>query len=129
MLVTYARTDAETYDVAVLNLKTNVRVTLEERILLPALFADAPGGQGRLPRLPGRTLRAVRLRAGAVRPVVVLDLLAAFPARHGDAPRLDVGRRRGGGPPGRGGVLAATAEGGACRAAQLRGGDRPRRSR
>ena len=43
MLVTYARTDAETYDVAVLNLKTNVRVTLEERILLPALFADPQG--------------------------------------------------------------------------------------
>jgi dipeptidyl aminopeptidase/acylaminoacyl peptidase len=43
MLVTYARTDAETYDVAVLNLKTNVRVTLEERILLPALFADPDG--------------------------------------------------------------------------------------
>ncbi|HUM09890.1 MAG TPA: gliding motility protein [Myxococcaceae bacterium] len=43
MLVTYARTDAETYDVAVLNLKTNVRVTLEERILLPALFADPEG--------------------------------------------------------------------------------------
>lgn len=45
MLVTYARTDAETYDVAVLNLKTNVRVTLEERILLPALFADAQGSR------------------------------------------------------------------------------------
>jgi len=43
MLVTYARTDADTYDVAVLNLKTNVRVTLEERILLPALFADPEG--------------------------------------------------------------------------------------
>jgi WD40-like Beta Propeller Repeat len=43
MLVTYARSDAETYDVAVLNLKTNVRVTLEERILLPALFADPEG--------------------------------------------------------------------------------------
>ena len=43
MLVTYARTDAETYDVAVLNLKTGVRVTLEERILLPALFADPEG--------------------------------------------------------------------------------------
>ncbi|MGZ3447080.1 MAG: gliding motility protein, partial [Myxococcaceae bacterium] len=45
MLVTYARTDAETYDVAVLNLKTNVRVTLEERILLPALFADPQGSK------------------------------------------------------------------------------------
>ncbi|RPH72408.1 MAG: gliding motility protein [Myxococcaceae bacterium] len=45
MLVTYARTDAETYDVAVLNLKTNVRVTLEERILLPALFADPEGSK------------------------------------------------------------------------------------
>jgi hypothetical protein len=43
LLVTYARTDAETYDVAVLNLKTGVRVTLEERILLPALFADPQG--------------------------------------------------------------------------------------
>jgi dipeptidyl aminopeptidase/acylaminoacyl peptidase len=43
ILVTYARTDADTYDVAVLNLKTNVRVTLEERILLPALFADPDG--------------------------------------------------------------------------------------
>ena len=45
MLVTYARTDAETYDVAVLNLKSNVRVTLEERILLPALFADPEGSK------------------------------------------------------------------------------------
>jgi len=45
MLVTYARTDADTYDVAVLNLKTNVRVTLEERILLPALFADPQGNK------------------------------------------------------------------------------------
>jgi len=45
MLVTYARSDAETYDVAVLNLKTHVRVTLEERILLPALFADADGSK------------------------------------------------------------------------------------
>jgi hypothetical protein len=45
MLVTYARSDAETYDVAVLNLKTSVRVTLEERILLPALFADAEGSR------------------------------------------------------------------------------------
>ena len=45
MLVTYARTDAETFDVAVLNLKTNVRVTLEERILLPALFADPEGSK------------------------------------------------------------------------------------
>lgn len=45
MLVTYARTDAETYDVAVMNLKTSVRVTLEERILLPALFADPQGSK------------------------------------------------------------------------------------
>jgi hypothetical protein len=45
MLVTYARTDADTYDVAVLNLKTSVRVTLEERILLPALFADPQGSK------------------------------------------------------------------------------------
>ncbi len=45
MLVTYARTDADTYDVAVLNLRTNVRVTLEERILLPALFADPQGSK------------------------------------------------------------------------------------
>ena len=45
ILVTYARTDAETYDVAVLNLKTNTRVTLEERILLPALFADPEGSK------------------------------------------------------------------------------------
>jgi hypothetical protein len=45
LLVTYARTDAETYDVAVLNLKTNVRTTLEERILLPALFADPQGSK------------------------------------------------------------------------------------
>jgi hypothetical protein len=45
MLVTYARTDADTYDVAVLNLKTSVRVTLEERILLPALFADPQGNK------------------------------------------------------------------------------------
>ncbi len=45
MLVTYARTDAETYDVAVLNLKTGTRVTLEERILLPALFADPEGSR------------------------------------------------------------------------------------
>ena len=45
MLVTYARTDAETYDVAVLNLTSNVRVTLEERILLPALFADPQGSK------------------------------------------------------------------------------------
>ncbi|HTS82760.1 MAG TPA: gliding motility protein [Myxococcaceae bacterium] len=45
LLVTYARTDAETYDVAVLNLKTGVRVTLEERILLPALFADPQGSK------------------------------------------------------------------------------------
>ena len=45
MLVTYARTDADTYDVAVLNLKTSVRVTLEERILLPALFADPEGNK------------------------------------------------------------------------------------
>lgn len=45
MLVTYARTDADTYDVAVLNLKTSIRVTLEERILLPALFADPEGNK------------------------------------------------------------------------------------
>jgi len=45
MLVTYARTDADTYDVAVMNLKSGVRVTLEERILLPALFADAQGSK------------------------------------------------------------------------------------
>lgn len=45
MLVTYARTDADTYDVAVLNLKTSVRVTLEERILLPALFANPDGSK------------------------------------------------------------------------------------
>ena len=45
LLVTYARTDADTYDVAVLNLKTSVRVTLEERILLPALFADPEGNK------------------------------------------------------------------------------------
>ena len=45
MLVTYARTDADTYDVAVMNLKTSVRVTLEERILLPALFADPQGSK------------------------------------------------------------------------------------
>jgi len=45
LLVTYARTDADTYDVAVLNLKSNVRVTLEERILLPALFANPEGSK------------------------------------------------------------------------------------
>jgi len=45
LLVTYARTDAETYDVAVLNLKNSVRVTLEERILLPALFANPEGSK------------------------------------------------------------------------------------
>jgi dipeptidyl aminopeptidase/acylaminoacyl peptidase len=45
LLVTYARTDAETYDVAVLDLRTQVRKTLEERILLPALFADAQGSR------------------------------------------------------------------------------------
>jgi dipeptidyl aminopeptidase/acylaminoacyl peptidase len=45
LLVTYARTDADTYDVAVLNLKSNVRKTLEERILLPALFADPEGSR------------------------------------------------------------------------------------
>ena len=45
LLVTYARTDAETYDVAVMNLKTSVRTTLDERILLPALFPDPQGSR------------------------------------------------------------------------------------
>ena len=45
LLVTYARTDADTYDVAVLDLKSQVRKTLEEHILLPALFADAEGSR------------------------------------------------------------------------------------
>ena len=45
ILVTYARVDADTFDVAVYNLKTGERKTLERSILLPALFADEDGSK------------------------------------------------------------------------------------
>ena len=43
VLFTYARTDSETFDVGLYDLKTQVRKTIEERIVLPALFADPAG--------------------------------------------------------------------------------------
>jgi hypothetical protein len=43
ILVTYARTDSDTYDVAVYNRRTKERRTLDTFTLLPALFADASG--------------------------------------------------------------------------------------
>jgi hypothetical protein len=45
VLVTYARVDAETFDVAVYNLKSGVGRTLERNILLPALFAAEDGSK------------------------------------------------------------------------------------
>jgi hypothetical protein len=45
LLVTYARTQGETYDVAVYNLKTSERKTLEQQIHLPALFAADDGSK------------------------------------------------------------------------------------
>jgi len=43
IVFTYARTDSETFDVGLYDLKTQVRKTLEERIVLPALFANPAG--------------------------------------------------------------------------------------
>jgi hypothetical protein len=43
ILVSYARMDTDTYDVAVYNRATHERKTLDTSILLPALFADAAG--------------------------------------------------------------------------------------
>jgi len=43
ILFTYARTDSDSFDVGLLDLKTEVRKTIEERIVLPALFSDPAG--------------------------------------------------------------------------------------
>jgi len=45
VLVTYARVDAETFDLAVYNLKTGERRTLDRNIALPALFAAEDGSK------------------------------------------------------------------------------------
>jgi hypothetical protein len=45
ILVTYARVDAETFDLAVYNLKTGERKTLDRNIVLPALFAAQDGSK------------------------------------------------------------------------------------
>ena len=69
------------YDVAVLNLKTNVRVTLEERILLPALFADPQGTKVVYLVSQGERSGLLRLRSGPVMPVVVLGRAPGLRAR------------------------------------------------
>jgi len=43
ILFTYARTDSDAFDVGLLDLKTQVRKTIEERIVLPALFSNPAG--------------------------------------------------------------------------------------
>lgn len=45
VLTTYARMQGDTYDVAVLNLKTGQRKTLEQIIQMPALFVKPDGSQ------------------------------------------------------------------------------------
>jgi WD40 repeat protein len=45
VLVTYARVDAETFDLAVYNLETGERRTLDRNIVLPALFAAEDGSK------------------------------------------------------------------------------------
>jgi hypothetical protein len=45
MLVTYARTEGEMYDVAVYNMKSGERRTLEQYIHLPAYFLDSEGSK------------------------------------------------------------------------------------
>lgn len=45
ILVTYARYDSDTYDVAVYNLASGVRKTLDQNIRLPAMFAGPDGSK------------------------------------------------------------------------------------
>ncbi len=45
LLVTYARVDLEAFDVAVYNLRTGERRTIDQRILLPPMFTTSDGTQ------------------------------------------------------------------------------------
>ena len=83
ILFTYARTDSDTFDVGLLDLKTQVRKTLEERILLPALFSGPDGEPGGVSGVPGRALRPLRLRPGPLSQPVPRH---HHPVRAADAP-------------------------------------------